>query len=352
MRKIYLSTLLGLCSLVALAGNPDRQGEAGAYELLLNPFARSAGLASMTTANVAGAEALRINVAGLGRVSGTEVTISNMQYLTGTDINMNALGIAAPIGNGQTFGLTLAALSFGDIQQTTVNSPEGTGSSFSPTFFHIGVGYSKTFEQRISVGAALRFISESIFNASATGFAIDAGVQYVSGPADEFKLGISLRNVGLGMRFSGDGIAEQFPEPIANDYQLTANQRVADFELPFQLNIGTSYDIDLGVDSTNQITIVANYSSNAFSRDNLGAGLEYSFQDLFMIRGGYNWEVGVSPDDDLAPLMQGLAVGASAAIPVSKYRDNGTRRAIIVDYAYRPTNIYDGNHNVSLRLSL
>ena len=26
------------------AGNPDRQGEAGAYELLMNPWARSSGL--------------------------------------------------------------------------------------------------------------------------------------------------------------------------------------------------------------------------------------------------------------------------------------------------------------------
>ena len=333
------------------AGNPDRQGEAGAYELLLNPFARSAGLGSMTTADVGGAEALRVNVAGLGRARGFELTVSNMQYLTGTGIDMNALGFAAPLGNGQALGVTVAALGFGEIQQTTEDEPAGTATFFSPTFFHIGLGYAKTFDEQISVGAGLRFISEAIFNASATGFALDAGVQYVSGEDGEFKLGISLRNVGLGMRFSGDGIAERFLEPADRDYELTGRQRIADFELPFQLNIGASYD--LVVDAKNELTFVGNYTSNAFTRDNLGAGVEYAFRERFMLRGGYNAEVGVSGGDARAPLQTGLSVGASAAIPLgSAVNAQGRRRALVVDYAYRPTRVYDGNHNFSLRLHL
>ena len=352
MRKLYFAALLSLAATFAFAGNPDRQGEAGAYELLMNPFARSAGLGTMTTANVAGAEAMRINVAGLGRANATEITVSNMQWLSGTDINMNALGIAAPLGNGQTFGMTIAALSFGDIPVTTENAPEGTGSTFSPTFFHIGLGYSKTFDQKISVGAGLRFISEAIFNVNATGFAIDAGVQYVTGERDEFKLGISLRNIGLGMRFEGDGIADQFDEPVDQDYQITATQRVADFELPFQLNIGASYDIDLDASADNRITLVGNFTSNAFSRDNLGGGIEYSFRDLFMVRGGYNAEMGVASDADNAPLPSGVSAGVSGAIPFGEERGERGRRYIIVDYAYRTTRIYDGTHNFGLRLQL
>ena len=357
MSRLYLAALLCVGLVLAqapraLAGNPDRQGEAGAYELLLNPFARSAGLSSMTTANIGGVEAMRVNVAGIGRARGFELALSNMQYLSGTGIDMNALGFAAPLGNGQSIGVTVAALSFGDIQQTTVNEPGGTSTFFSPTFFHIGIGYAKTFEERISVGVGLRFISEAIFNASATGFALDAGVQYVSGPADEFKLGISLRNVGLGMRFSGDGIAEQFPEPVGGDYRLTGEQRVADFELPFQLNIGASYDVNF--DERNRLTVVGNYTSNAFSLDNVGGGLEYSFADLFMVRGGYSAALGADSDISIgAPLLQGPSAGISGAIPLgSAVNAQGRRRSIIVDYAYRPTRIYNGNHNFTLRLQL
>lgn len=47
----------------------------------------------------------------------------------------------------------------------------------------------------------MRLVSESIQDVSASGFAIDAGVQYVAGPKDNFKLGISLRNIGSPMAF-------------------------------------------------------------------------------------------------------------------------------------------------------
>ena len=349
MRKFYLFAVLFLASLSAFAGNPDRQGEAGAYELLLNPFARSAGLASMQTANVSGAEAMRINVAGIGRVNGLEVNVSNMQYLVGSDINMNALGIASQTKDGGAFAITIAALTFNDIALTTTAAPEGTGSTFSPTFFHIGLGYSKTFEDKISVGVGVRFISERIFNASAVGFAIDAGVQYVSGEQDEFKLGISLRNVGLSMRFSGDGILEQFAEPADGRFQITARNNIDDFELPFQLNIGTSYDVN--IDQDNKVTLIANFTSNAFSRDNLGGGLEYSFRDLFMVRGGYNAEVGVASGSFEAPLTRAFAAGATAAIPLGG-ADSGRKRYVYVDYAFRPTRFFDGNHNIGIRLNL
>ena len=56
-KKILLSVFLTLSFFSASAGNPDRQGEAGAYELLLNPWARTIGLHSMTTASVRGVEA-------------------------------------------------------------------------------------------------------------------------------------------------------------------------------------------------------------------------------------------------------------------------------------------------------
>ena len=355
MRKLYPLCVLGLASTVALtstvalAGNPDRQGEAGAYELLLNPFARSAGLGSMNTAFVGGVEAMRLNVAGVGRVSGLEVSASHMQYLTGTDIGMTSAGFAAPLANGQALSLEIAALSFGEIPVTTTNNPEGTGSNFNPSFFHIGLGYSKTFEEKISVGVGLRFISQSIFNASAFGFSIDAGVQYVSGEDDEFKLGISLRNVGLSMRYRGDGIAQQL-EAQTGGYELTVENRVADFDLPFQLNIGASYDID--VDDDNRITLLGNFASNAFTRDNLGAGIEYGFRELFQIRGGYYPEVGPSNDNIGDSVQLPITGGATVQVPLSRPNDVGKRRYLFVDYGYRATRVFDGNHHLGLRLLL
>ncbi len=349
MRKLYTLLCLIAAAPVAQAGNPDRQGEAGAYELLLNPFARSAGLGTTNTAYVAGVEAMRLNVAGIGRTNGLEVSASNMQYLSGADINMSSAGFAAGLGNGGAISLEIAALSFGEIPVTTVASPEGTGSRFNPSFFHISLGYAKTFEDKISVGVGLRFISEAIYNASAFGFAVDAGVQYVSGEEDEFKLGVALRNVGLGMRFSGDGIAQQLSVQ-SGDYNQTINNRVADFDLPFQLNIGASYD--LNVDEDNKVTLMGNFTSNAFSRDNLGVGAEYSFRKIFMLRAGYNPEVGSTNDNILESVQLPITAGATIAAPLGKANDLGKRRYLFLDYGYRATRVYNGNHHLGLRLLL
>ena len=211
------------------AGNPDRQGEAGAYELLLNPWARSSGLFHINTASVRGVEAMRINIAGLPRINSLEINLSGANYLQGTGIRMNAFGISRKLKNGAALGLSLTSLNFGENKVTTEDQPEGTGANFSPNFFNIALGYAFTFENKVSVGILMRGISESLANVSAFGLAIDAGVQYVTGDKEEFKFGISLSNVGSRMVFNGEGLSFQGNTPNKAGYQLTFDQRAAGF---------------------------------------------------------------------------------------------------------------------------
>ena len=328
----------------AFAGNPDRQGEAGAYELLMNPWARSAGLHSMGTSFVSGVDAMRLHVAGLSRVKGTEVLISHARYLEGTDIKMNAFGLAQKIGKNGTFGISLMALDFGDIPITTTDSPEGTGGTFSPNFFNLGLGYSHVFENKISVGILVRVISESTADLRASGFAIDAGVQYVTGPQDNFKLGLSLRNVGSPMSFGGQGLSQQLGAPTDNgSFNLTFDTRAASFELPSVLNIGLSYDFILA--DKNRLTATSNFTANSFSRDQIGAGLEYSFNEKFMLRGGYKYDIGQNTTDE-RNVYTGIAGGLSIQVPVKK----GSETSFGIDYAYRTSNPWGGTHNLTVRL--
>ncbi|MEN0005567.1 MAG: PorV/PorQ family protein [Bacteroidota bacterium] len=343
--KIFALGLVLMMGVTAWAGNPDRQGEAGAYELLMNPWARSAGLHTMTTSMITGVEALRLNPAGLSRINQTEILVSNAIYLQGTGINMNAAGFAQRVGNG-AIGVSLMSLDFGDIPVTTTDQPEGTGTTFSPAFFHIGLSYSYTFENKVSVGLTFRGISESIQDLNAFGIAIDAGVQYVTGPKDNFKFGISLRNVGSRMRFGGQGLAVQRPSPNDNGSELTFNQRAEDFEIPSVLNLGLSYDFLFG--PTHRLTVLGNFTANSFSQDQIGGGVEYSLKEIFMIRGGYKYEVG-SEDPITAPIYEGLSAGASVEIPLSKENKN---LRLGIDYAYRQTRVWNGTHNFSVRINI
>jgi len=346
---IFLSIVLIGTATTAEAGNPDRQGEAGAYELLMNPWARSAGLHTMTTAMISGVEAIRLNPAGLSRINGTEIIVGHALYLRGTDISMNAAGIGQNIGKNGTFGISLMTLDFGDIPVTTTDQPEGTGATFSPRFFNIGLTYSHLFENKVSVGVTARIVTESIADASATGVTLDAGVQYVTGDQDNFKFGISLRNVGGRMSFEGDGLVNQGFFPINGEDQFRAvDERSAEFEIQSILNIGASLDFYVG--AKHRITVVGNYTSNSFSQDQIGGGVEYGFSKKFLLRAGYKLDFGQTAlNGNESPIYNGPAAGFTFNIPVNK-KENAPN--VSIDYGYRSTDIFNGTHNLSLRLNI
>jgi Type IX secretion system protein PorV len=345
MKKLYQILCLAAMSTTAFAGNPDRQGEAGANQLLINPWARCAGFHEMNTANTIGAEAMYLNVAGLSRINKTQIQLGHTRYIA--DININALGFAQKMGKGGAFGISLVALDMGDFDYTTVDIPEGSGAVFSPSYFNMGVSYSHLFANKVSVGVTAKVVSESVTNVTARAFALDAGVQYVSGENDNFKFGISLRNVGNKMRFQGEGLSTQLPNPGPTfEYDNTYYERSAAYELPSQLNIGASYDWLLG--KVNRLTLVGNFTSNAFSRDQVGGGLELSIRKIFALRVGYKHEVDGSIGSTQATIDNGISGGFTVSLPVKK--ESNTR--IALDYGYRQTAIFNGIHNLGLRLDL
>lgn len=345
-----MKTLTVICcllgSLAVFAGNPDRQGESGAVQLLMNPWAPSAGLHSLGTSMVTGVEAMRLNPAGVARFDGTQVRLGYANYLQGTDISMQAIGVSSKAGKNGSLGFSVMSLDFGDVAITTTDQPDGTGALLNLSFINVGLTYSHRFENKVSVGVTLRGVSEASSDVSSFGFAIDAGVHYVTGEKDKFKFGLSLRNVGSRMTYGGQALATEAPNPDGRtDYNLTLQQRAAGFEMPSVLNIGASYDLLTAIEQQ-RVTVVANFTANSFSRDELGAGLEYAFREQFIARVGYRSNFSDTEGED--PLYDGISAGASVIVPLRKAKD----RRVSVDYAYRSSRIYNGTHNVGLSLSL
>ena len=345
MKKIYFILLLMVGMLGAgtvMAGNPDRQGEAGASQLLINPWARSAGLHSLNTSSITGTEAMYLNVAGLGRIKSTELNLAHTRYMEGAGIGVNALGFARRIGNG-AFGFSLVSMDMGDLEFTTENTPGGTGTTFSPSFMNIALSYSHVFSNKVSVGVTTKMVSESANSVSARAIALDAGVQYVSGEKDEFKFGISLRNVGTKMRFGGEGLATSLPNPGPNfPYNNIYYNRSAPYELPSQLNIGASYDFLFGKMAA--LSVLGNFTSNAFARDQAGLGAEFRYKEFFALRAAYKYEFDSNKVE--RTLDNGLSAGFSFAFGAKK--SSNTRFAL--DYGYRSTFVYRGIHNLGVRV--
>ena len=343
----YLITLVIVSMLIipdssVFAGNKDRSGQAGATELLINPWARSSGWGDVSTANVKGLESMFINVAGLAFTQRSELVFSYSEYLRGTDINMYAFGFAQRIGDAGVIGLNVVSMSFGEIDVTTPDSPEGGLGTFKPSMMNISIAYSKAFSNSIYGGINIKIISESIADVNAQGIAIDAGIQYVTGDMDQVKFGISLKNIGPTMKFSGDGLLRNtFLAEQTNSFSMYMPSE--SFELPTALDIGASYDFLIG--DYNRITLAFNFRSNSFGKDQFTGGIEYALKTYLMLRFGYTYEDGITKKADRTNVYTGPSAGLTVSIPTNK--DKGS--SIDIDYSYRATDPFSGTHSIGAR---
>lgn len=335
------------------AGNPDRAGQAGATELLINPWARSSGWAGANMAGARGLESMFLNVAGTAFTRKTELMFARTQWLKGTDININAFGLTQRVGETGALGIAIMSMDFGDIQITTVDNPEGGLGTYSPQFLNIGVSYAKGFSDNIFGGIAIKVITEKTANVSARGICLDAGIQYVAGKNDQLKFGIALKNVGPRMKFSGDGLSFKTPVPASTNGSnvMTVEQRSAQFELPSLLSIGAGYDFYLSKDSasmkTHRVTAMGSFVSNSFSKDEYKLGLEYGWKNMVMVRAGYTYEKGIFNKDERTTVFTGPSAGFTVEIPFGK-----NKSTFGLDYSYRATNPFNGTHSFGARINL
>lgn len=364
--KYIVAAILTVSAFTTFAGNKERIGQAGANQLLINPWANSSGFGSANSAFARGVEAFNMNISGLTTVNQTELYFSNVMMFSGTDISINSLALGQRVGEQGVLGICINAMSFGQIEVTTTDNPDGGQGTFSPQFLNLSLAYARSFSNSIHGGGSIRIVSESINDVSAQGIAIDAGIRYVTGDYDRMKFGIALRNVGPKMRYSGDGLSEVV---ILQDAEFTLNQRAESFEMPALLNIGASYDFYLmpgvstgavaegeevdedALPSDFRLTVAGTFTSNSFSQDQIRGGVEFGFREWVAVRAGLVYETSIFAD--LGPGMRlnaytGPTMGMTLKLPFQGKKDSG----ISADYSYRFANPLGGTHSFGLRLNI
>jgi hypothetical protein len=319
-------------------------------------------------------------------------------------IMLNNGGLAFRVGKEKlgVLALSVMNMNWGEIAVTTNELPDGTGGTFSPSYTVITLGYAREFSNSIHGGIAVKVINESIATISATGVCFDAGIQYIAGLGrnknreknrDNLKFGISLKNVGTTMKYTGDGNAfyGMSPKTPEGTHQMTLSQRSQAFELPSLLKIAVSYDIkfwtknnssarlnseapvvDNGEDDdkeevgqyicNHKLTIAGTFTANSFTNDQFHLGLEYGFKNILFLRAGYMYEAGLisvqkTPDgkkywssDAASTSILGPTAGISLQWPFNKAKGS----VIAVDYAYRfsTASSFNGIHIFGLRVDL
>ncbi len=357
IRNIVCTAALVASGSMAFAGNPDRAGQAGATELLINPWARSSGMGSSNSANVKGLESFHLNVAGLAFTEQTELVFARTNYLKGTDISINNFGFSQRMGEGSVLALSVFSMDMGDIIRTTVENPDGTLGTYSPQFLNVALGYGKKFSNNIYAGISARIISEAITDVKAQGLCLDAGVQYkttLSSKKEKLKgkdlhFGVSIRNIGPDMKFEGSGLTVN-TQNVGTGMVSNTEQRSATFNLPSLVNIGAAYDFRLDTKAdvyVHRLTTAFNFTSHTFQNNQYSAGIEYAFKNMVMLRTGYVMEKDMYSKELRKTAFTGFNAGFGVDIPISK---NGTKFGI--DYSYRDTDPFEGVHTFAARITL
>lgn len=340
MKKIlYICVLISLFAASVYAGGGNRNGTAGATQLLVPVGTRGIAMGGSNLTSLAGPEAIYWNPANLARSeSSTNVFISHMAYIA--DIGVSYGAISTNVEGFGAIGLAIKSFAVGEIDKTTIANPDGTGSTFTPQFMTVGLTYSNMLSDRIAVGLTANLVTESMDLVSATGFAFDLGISYANlGNIEGLSFGVVMKNIGPQMTYDGSGLYVnaqamdlQRPEQF---YKIEA----AGFELPSTLELGVSYQ--LSFNAQNALLVTSSFVNNNFYGDEYKFGGEYSFSDMFFVRGGYS----VSPELKKDENEFGITAGAGV-----KYDMDGMD--FVFDYAYRDAKLFDGNHVFSLSFGL
>lgn len=171
------------------------------------------------------------------------------------------------------------------------------------------------------------YISEKIRQEQASGLAFDFGFQYAPGWRG-LRLGATIKNLGPNMRFSGPG----FEKIIGTEPRKS---EPAAFELPSSVNFGISYDIYNY--ENNRLMAQGAFQSNNFSEDEYRFGAEYSFRDMFFLRGGF-------AASNQTEYIYGPAAGAGL-----KLKMGGTD--ITVDYSWAKTDFFKDNQVFTVKFA-
>ncbi len=337
MKKILILITLSIFSTSLFAGDVSRKGSTGADQLLVPVGARGIATGGAFHSGLYGLESIYYNPAGLDLAQGTEAMFSYMTYLA--DINVSYFAVSSVLGDLGSIALSFKTFDFGDIPVTTNEYPDGTGKTYSPSFLTIGLTYSKVITDRISVGTNFKLVSETIENTSATGLAIDVGVQYRFNP--QLSLAAVVKNIGTNMVYSGPDMQTRTTVPNTTvgspngTYEVVAEP----FQIPSFFELGLTYKY--GIDEQNNILMGSTFTANNALEDRLNLGLEYSYMNTFFLRGGYNF---LMENNDQS--VYGFTAGAGVDYKLAE--DIG----VVFDYAYRDVKDFPtANHILTVKLA-
>ena len=250
--------------------------------------------------------------------------------------------------DGQNFvGLSLTSLDYGEEDVTTVQFPEGTGERWSAKDLAIAVSYSRRLTDQFSLGGSFKYVNQAIWHESASGFAMDLGLLFVT-DFNGLRLGMSMSNFGTDMKLDGKDLLNRVdidPSNSGSSKTLVGNLKTDAWPMPLLFRVGVA--MDMVKNDELRVTVAADAIRPGDNEESVNVGGEVGWNDMVFVRGGYKslfrTKSSVFNREDL---QEGLSLGAGL-----KYKAEGIA-TLEVHYAFTKFGLFGNLNTISLAVAL
>ncbi len=263
----------------------SKRGTTAAPFLSIGQGARAMGMGSAFVGVSDDASAMYWNPAGITKIEGASVLIDHTEWLA--DTKYNFVAATYNLGAMGSIGFSLISSDIGEMNVTTIDEPEGTGETYTAQDLSVSLAYAIKLTDNFSIGITPKFVHQKIWRMSATSFAVDLGVQYVT-PFDGIILAASMSNFGSKMKMEGNSslvLYDPDDNTSGNNGNIPAYLETEEWELPLLFRVGLSYQPIKTKMHTVTVAVDAAHPSDDFESVNIGG--EYLFNELVSLRAGY-----------------------------------------------------------------
>lgn len=282
--KAFLITLI--FSIGIYAQGTSKSGTTAAQFLKIGIGPRAIGMGSAFTATANDLSSIYWNPAGLSANYSTEAMFNHTSWIA--DIGYDFASFSTNVSGLGTLGAFVSVLkSIDGMLVRTVETPEGTGEKFDAGGMSIGLSFARELTDNFSIGFNAKYIREYIWNESATGFALDAGVLYRINVLNELRLAASISNFGTKMKLDGRDLIEvkQIGESGQGNL-INSVIQMDEWDLPLLFRVGVAADV-IKLDAFRLTTAIDAVHPNDHT-EYLNLGSEFSWNEIFFLRFGYN----------------------------------------------------------------
>jgi len=216
------------------------------------------------------------NPAGLVQFDKDEVMFSHNKWVV--DINHDFLGAVYHLDGSNAFGLSFTSLTMEDMPVTTEFMPFGTGEYFTYSDLAFALTYSRKMTSQFSFGGSVRYMEETLDKLKMRGVMIDLGTYYWTGLGTS-RFAVTVSNFGNNL--SPDGKVVLIGKRSTSTWQS--------FSPPTVFRIGFAFEPYQ--DEMNKLTASIQLNHPNDNSENVSTGVEYSWNNMIFIRGGYKMNV-------------------------------------------------------------